>query len=396
MPGRIHHPARRMRGEPGARHPAAADGKVVRRVRGPQEVRARVVIRLKPERFGLILEEGGNALKRTLNLVMMALASVGIVVVLPWLLLGQPFKNATPVATNVEAGAAGSPSPSATAAPTLAPSPRPTPTARPVATRAPQPLAPTRTTVPTVLQQPQGNSMPTGDITDSNGKWHQIFAENFNTSVPVGSFPGSVYGPKWKVYLDGWKDSTGNGTYYPSKVLSVTNGYLNMHLHTEITNGVAVHMVAAPEPRLPTGYGQVYGRYSVRFYVDPVPGYKTAWLLWPDSGIWPAGGEIDYPDCNLTQTIHAFMHWASPSGGQTAFSTTVPEAGAWHIATEEWQPGKVTFILDGSVIGVATTLVPSDSMHYVLQTETQLSGGAPSNSAAGNVKVDWVTVYSYA
>ncbi len=238
--------------------------------------------------------------------------------------------------------------------------------------------------------------MPVGDITDANGTWHQIFAENFDTPVAVGSFPGSVYGPKWKVYLDGWKDTTGNGRYYPSKVLSVTNGYLNMYLHTEIVNGVAVHMVAAPEPRLPTGNGQIYGRYSVRFYVDPVPGYKTAWLLWPDSGIWPAGGEIDYPDCNLVQDIHAFMHWATPSGGQTAISTTVPEAGAWHIATEEWQPGKVTFILDGSVIGIATTLVPTDSMHYVLQTETQLTGGAPANSAAGNVKVDWVTIYSYA
>jgi beta-glucanase (GH16 family) len=204
-----------------------------------------------------------------------------------------------------------------------------------------------------------------------------------------------VYGPKWKVYPDGWPDTTHNGTYYPSKVLSVSGGVLNMYLHTEIINGVAVHMVSAPEPRLPTSpNGQLYGRYSVRFYVEPVLGYKTAWLLWPDSEIWPADGEIDYPDCNLNQTIHAFMHWATPSGGQTAISTNVPEAGAWHIATEEWQPGKVTFILDGTEIGVATTLVPTKPMHYVLQTETQLTGGPPSDTAAGYVKVDWVTIYS--
>jgi beta-glucanase (GH16 family) len=231
-------------------------------------------------------------------------------------------------------------------------------------------------------------AMPVGNITDANGTWNQIFADDFNTPVPVGSFPGTVYGPRWNVYLDGWKDTTGNGTYYPSRVLSVNNGVLNMYLHTEIINGVAVHMVAAPQPRLPSGTGQTYGRYSVRFYVDPVPGYKTAWLLWPDSGVWPGDGEIDYPDCNLNGTIHAYMHYASSSAGQSAFSTNVPEAGAWHIATMEWQPGKVTFILDGTVIGVATTLVPFKPMHYVLQTETQLSGGPPSNTPAGNVKVD--------
>jgi beta-glucanase (GH16 family) len=242
-----------------------------------------------------------------------------------------------------------------------------------------------------------GPNSGSANITDANGTWRQIFADNFNTNVPVGSFPGRVYGPRWKVYLDGWKDTTKNGTYYPSRVLSVSNGVLNMYLHTEIINGVAVHMVSAPEPILPGGTsGQTYGRYSVRFYADAVPGYQTAWLLWPDSGVWPGDGEVDYPDRNLTGTIHAFMHYASPSGGQTAFSTNVPEAGAWHIATMEWQPGKVTFILDGAVIGVATTLVPFKPMHHVLQTETQLSGGAPSNTAAGNVKVDWVVIYSRA
>jgi hypothetical protein len=265
----------------------------------------------------------------------------------------------------------------------------------------PSPMPPARTPAykpPTQsrLGATQGSAMPVGNITDTNGTWREIFAENFNTPVPVGSFPGTVYGSRWKVYLDGWKDTTGNGTYYPSRVLSVSNGVLNMHLHTEIVNGVAVHMVAAPEPKLPSGAGQTYGRYSVRFKVDPVPGYKTAWLLWPDTGVWPRDGEVDYPDCNLTGTVHAFMHYASSSGGQTAFSTNVPEAGAWHIATMEWQPGKVTFVLDGTLIGVATTRVPSTPMHYVLQTETQLSGGPPSNTAAGNVKVDWVAIYSRA
>jgi hypothetical protein len=55
----------------------------------------------------------------------------------------------------------------------------------------------------------------------------------------------------------------------------------------------------------------------------------------------------------------------------------------------------VTFSLDGMVIGRSTNTanIPSSPMHWVLQTETQLSGGAPSNSAAGSVQIDWVTAY---
>ena len=234
--------------------------------------------------------------------------------------------------------------------------------------------------------------MPRGDLPG----WHQIFAEDFATSAPVGSFPGPVYQSKWGVYPDGWHDTSRNGTYYPSKVLSVANGVLNMYIHTETINGVATHCVAAPWPKLPTGSGQIYGRYSLRFHIDPVPGYKTAWLLWPDSNVWPAGGEIDFPEGNLDKNISAFMHYANPAGGQSAFSTSVPEAGAWHVATIEWGPGKVSFYLDGVVVGTATIMVPTDSMHWVLQTETQLSGGPPTNTAAGNVQIDWAVMYSRA
>jgi beta-glucanase (GH16 family) len=238
--------------------------------------------------------------------------------------------------------------------------------------------------------------MPLGEFTDANGTWHQIFTEDFDTAVPAGSFPGPAYRDKWDVYPDGRPDTSHNGTYYPSKVVSVSNGALNMYLHTELINGIAVHMVAAPVPHLPGragAGGQAYGRYSVRFKADPVRGYKTAWLLWPDSEVWPRDGEIDFPEGNLDGTIHAYMHYANPAGGQAEFRTGVTYPN-WHIATIEWSPGSVTFILDGHVVGVSTSQVPFNPMHYVLQTETCLDCGPPSNAATGNVQVDWVVLYS--
>jgi hypothetical protein len=122
-----------------------------------------------------------------------------------------------------------------------------------------------------------------------------------------------------------------------------------------------------------------------------VPGYKVAWLLWPDSN-HRRDGEIDFPEANLDSTINGFVHEADSDRGQEKFATS-KTLGNWHIATTEWLPGRVRFILDGSVIGTATTKVPSKRMHWVLQTETEIDGRVPSANAEGHVQVDWVVAY---
>jgi beta-glucanase (GH16 family) len=126
-----------------------------------------------------------------------------------------------------------------------------------------------------------------------------------------------------------------------------------------------------------------------------VPGYKTAWLLWPDTDNWREG-ELDFPEGNLTGRIGAFAHHAGDPQQQDSFPTTTTYT-TWHTATTEWAPGRVTFILDGVNIGSTTRGVPSTSMHFVLQTETCIdSGCVVPNTAAGMVQVDWISIYSRA
>jgi hypothetical protein len=260
--------------------------------------------------------------------------------------------------------------------PTLAPVPTPIPTVSGV--------------TKTVTQDPSGQAMPVGDIPG----WHQIFAENFTTNVPLGSFPAAVSN-EWGVYPDGAKDTSKNGTYYPSKVVSIQNGIMNLYIHTE--NGV--HMVAALEPKLPGAVGQegglLYGRYAIRFRSDPIPGYKTAWLLWPDSENWPQDGEMDFPEGGLDGGMCAFMHHQGGTSGsdQDAYCTQIPYT-SWHTAVIEWTPGRVNFILDGTVIGSSTNRIPNTPMHWVIQTETDLSSTPPSDNAAGNIQIAWVTAYT--
>jgi hypothetical protein len=249
----------------------------------------------------------------------------------------------------------------------------------------PSPAAPGRAPV----SAPSGQAMPT----DPGTGWRRAFADDFTVTVPTGSFPPAV-SSRWKAYRDGWPDTSGNGRYMPSKVLSQHDGVLDLFVHTE--NGVP--MVSAPLPIVPGAPGSegglVAGRYTVRFRSDVLPGYKTAWLLWPDSERWPADGEIDFPEARLdgSDTITGFMHRQGGSG-QDAYDSGVVEAGTgWHTATIEWKPGWCRFVLDGRVLGTSTSAVPDTPMHFVLQTETYTSGPPPSPTVAGHVLVDWITI----
>ncbi|TMC22298.1 MAG: glycoside hydrolase family 16 protein [Chloroflexi bacterium] len=239
-----------------------------------------------------------------------------------------------------------------------------------------------------VIQHPSGQVAPIGDIPG----WHQIFVEDFNTDVAVGSFLGAAYKDKFTVYADGVKDTAGQkgapSRYYPSKVVSVSGGLLNLYLHTE--NGTP--MSAALLPILPGN--NLYGKYTIRFRSDALAGFKTAWLLWPNSENWPHDGEIDFPEGSLDGTMSGFVHHQNAEVGtdQDINSTSVTYT-AWHTASIEWSPNKVRFIVDDKLIGTSITQVPNTLMHWVIQTEA-CTPTCPDVTTAGNLQIDWVTAYS--
>jgi len=228
---------------------------------------------------------------------------------------------------------------------------------------------------------PSGQPMPVGDLQG----WRQVFSDDFTQTLSAGQFPAAV-SSRWSAYADGWPDTSGKGTYYPSAI-SWHDGLMDVPIGWD----GAHFIVNAPVPLLPT---TLYGRYVVRFKADPVPGYKTAWLLWPNSENWPADGEIDFPEGDLDGTMWAFMHRDNATSGsdQDAYNSGIGYT-SWHTAVIEWLPSRCTFILDGTVIGSSTYRIPDTPMHWVLQTETEL-GTTPSTAAAGHVLIDWVAAYS--
>jgi len=236
-------------------------------------------------------------------------------------------------------------------------------------------------------------AMPVGDLPG----WRQNFVDDFSADAPLGSW-SEVYGNRWRAYPEPWRDTSKRGIYSPQRVLSASNGMLDMYIHSE----KGQPYVAAPEPKINGAgqRGQTYGRYSVRFRVtNPMPGYKTAWLLWPDSNK-SAEGEIDFPEGNLSagSTMNAFAHDVHGNHAHNAFAKDSRKTyDEWHVATMEWLPSGVTYWLDGAKLGTAPKHgTPRTAMHWVLQTETALEGRAPASHVSGHVQVDWVAVWSKA
>lgn len=246
--------------------------------------------------------------------------------------------------------------------------------------RKPKPTPPLP---PPPSTSPSGIPMPTTNLPG----WTLKFSEDFTTNVPIGSFPDAV-SAKWRAYNDGWPDTSRIGMHAPHKIISWHDSMMDINL--KIENGQP--LVAAPLPVAPLDR-QLYGRYAVCFKADAVPGWATAWLLWPISETWPRDGEIDFPEGRLNAYINAFMHHqgATSGGDQDAFNSGKPY-NVWHVAIIEWTPASVKFILDGVTIGTSTTRIPNTVMRYVLQTETAY-GSVPTQSA--HVYVDWLVLWSY-
>ncbi len=236
-------------------------------------------------------------------------------------------------------------------------------------------------------------AMPTGDIPG----WRQTYAQDFNTPAALGRV-GQVYGQELRGY-SGHADTSGNGTYSPDLVLSASGGKLDFFLHT-----------AGGKPRvaavLPFGYdGQKYGRYSIRFRSDPLPGYKIAFMLWPTSNDWNEG-EIDWPEGNLnghmlaTSRVKGSLEDGVMDVDPPVHRYSPTDSSDWHVATTEWSPGKIKWFWDGELVSETTLRsgVPNTNFRWTLQAETEVGDGAtrPSGQVAGHLQVDWAVQYAYA
>jgi hypothetical protein len=235
--------------------------------------------------------------------------------------------------------------------------------------------------------------------------WKEIFVDDFTTDAPLGSFANEgcdnprkvVYtgteNTRWTAYPECYVDTFNQFPYRADEVVSVHDGALDYHLHD--VDGKRAGANLSP---LISGdaQGQTYGRYSARIKTSHpfITGYRLAMLLWPESEVWPTEGELNFPEGELTGPIRGYHHFAEPTA--TANSQAISQYDYsgftdWRVATIEWTPTVVRYILDDKVLLESRRGVPNTPMRWQLQLESSLY----PELGGGNFYVDWVTVHAW-
>jgi beta-glucanase (GH16 family) len=86
-------------------------------------------------------------------------------------------------------------------------------------------------------------------------------------------------------------------------------------------------------------------------------------VLWPADDVWP-GQEFDLGEILEDGRPYLTTHWADENGddAHNPHFAEVDES-QWHTWAVRWEPGKLTYTVDGAVVGVDTDHVPADFAH---------------------------------
>jgi hypothetical protein len=213
--------------------------------------------------------------------------------------------------------------------------------------------------------------------------WRMKWRTDFPYALQQGDFPGP-YAKNFTAYPTNYPDTATQrgypvGGYYDPGCISAIPGAMTIRMYRD--QG-AVHSCALiPKP----AEGMLYGRYTERFRVTrATAGYKSAHLLWPHSGNQDTETfEVDYPESEWDTPINGFIH-----SGTLPQISVEPGAGWGLMHTTEivWEPGSLSFTLDGAVIYTCTDTryIPNVAMDWVIQNESALNGesAAPGSVAA--------------
>ncbi len=186
-----------------------------------------------------------------------------------------------------------------------------------------------------------------------------VFSDEFDG--PAGSPPNSA---KWRHDIGGSGWGNNELQYYTNRTDNVgLDGAGHLALTARRNNPAGYQCwygtCTYTSGKLTTAatFTQAYGRFETRMKIPRGQGMWPAfWMLGNDIGQvgWPASGEIDVMENvgNVPGTVHGTLHGPGYSGGSAVgASYTLPNgqafADAFHTFTVDWEPGAITWYIDG-------------------------------------------------
>jgi beta-glucanase (GH16 family) len=209
-----------------------------------------------------------------------------------------------------------------------------------------------------------------------------VFDDEFNgTHVDVSKW-NVVNGPSWD-----------QPTWFLPQSVQVHNGTLEITTERRSINGY--HYTTGMVNSLGT-FSFLYGRVDIRAMLPKGQG------IWP--GLWlltsSASHETDMMELlgNDSHTVYMTVHYGS-SGQYIGGQYTGPDFSAdYHIFSVVWEPGRVTWYIDGVERFETTQHVSNQPMYLLLDTWVGTASswpGAPDGTTVfpQHLSIDYVRVY---
>jgi beta-glucanase (GH16 family) len=251
--------------------------------------------------------------------------------------------------------------------------------------------------------------MPTG----IDSTWELTFSEEFNNS----RLNSDLWTPQ---YHFGQTSSVNEEKqYYVPEAISFSGGTLNLTAtrnpilgKNSVTGASEVFdyrsgMIAGHDKRAFT-----YGYMEMRAKLPTGQGLWPAFWMLPSSKQWPP--EIDVMEFlgNEPQKVYGNVHYRNSQGNaQQVFGNRADGNGAdgvhrganfadgYHTFAVKWEPGKITWYVDGNQAFSTTSNVPSESMY--LLANLAVGGKWPGNPDGNTLfpstySIDYIRVYQNA
>ncbi len=277
-------------------------------------------------------------------------------------------------------------------------SPTPAPRARARVSRPPITPAPSRPRVVTPAP-----ILPAGSA-GTAGPWKLVLDDGYNGPALDNRRWATCY---WWATNGCTNGSSGELSWYQTANVSTTNGALVLDARRQLVNGdgraypYTSGMVsgASPDRNL---FTFTYGFVEARAWVPAGTGLWSAfWML-------PATRQ-PLPEIDVFETIgeqpdnaSAHVHWSSPNGEQQLGQdlATPGLTTGWHTYALDWEPGSLTWYIDGVKRWTVTQpeAVPSTPMY--LLADLAVGGVFTQNPTAStpfpsSLKFDYVRVWKH-
>ncbi len=242
---------------------------------------------------------------------------------------------------------------------------------------------------PPAPQSPPASSSGTPMPTGVGGTWHLTFNSDFNGS--------SLNASKWTNCYPWTCTNTGNSgevEWYTSANTSVSGGNLNLVARQQtVSTPYGTRNYTSGLIQTQGKYSFTYGFAEARMYLPTGTGLWPAFWLIPENLTWPP--EIDIVE-SWDNPSRAQMTYIWAPGSQSASSTTGLSPG-WHTYAVDWEPGSITWYIDGvarKTITSSQAPIANQPMYLVvnLAVDNAVTGSTP---LPATMRVDYVRVWQH-